>query len=153
MKSDVRNLLVKYKKTISVAESCTGGLLSNLLTYISGSSRYFVLGVVPYSNKAKEKVLGIPGELIAKKGPVSKEVALAMSDSVRKLAKTDFGIGITGIAGPTGGTMTKPVGTVFIAINARNKKICKKFIFKGSRASIRKVAALKALELLKNFIV
>lgn len=149
--SQIHKFLIKNKKTVSVAESCTGGLVSTLLTQISGSSKYFVLGVVAYSNAAKINVLQVPANLIAKKGAVSKEVAFGLSKSVRKLAQTDLGLGITGIAGPTGATPKKPKGTVFIAIDSKNKKVCKEFHFKGNRTKIRKRAALKALELLKAF--
>lgn len=148
----VHNLLIKNKKSISVAESCTGGLLSNLLTQISDSSKYFILGIVTYSNKSKENILKIPANIIAKKGAVSETVAKLLAKSVRLIAKTDFGIGITGIAGPSGGSKEKPVGTVFIAIDTKNKKICKKFKFSGSRATIRRKSALKALELLNRLI-
>src|SRR3989338_6419547 len=134
-------LLVKSKKTIAVAESCTGGLLSNLLTYIGGSSKYFILGVVAYSNKSKEDALNIPAGLIAKNGTVSAEVAKRMAQNVRKIANADFGLGITGIAGPSGATSNKPVGTVFIAISRKNKTISKKFHFTGNRAVIRKKTA------------
>jgi nicotinamide-nucleotide amidase len=144
----IHKLLVVKQKTVSVAESCTGGLLSKLLTQISGSSRYFLLGIIAYSNRSKESVLKIPPSLIKEKGAVSKEVALLMAKRIRALAKTDFGIGITGIAGPTGGTSAKPPGTVFIAVAGKNKNFCKKFYFSGNRQSIRKKSALKALELL-----
>ena len=146
----IHNLLIKNRKTIAVAESCTGGLAANILTQISGSSRYFILGMVVYHNKVKEKVLKIPSSIIAKKGAVSEEVARRMAEAVRKIAGTDFGIGITGIAGPTAGSAQKPVGTVFIAINSRDKKISKKFWFSGNRLTIRKNTALKSLELLKR---
>ncbi len=148
----IHNLLIKNRKTISVAESCTGGSLSALFTQISGSSKYFILGVVTYSNKSKEGILNIPPALIAKKGAVSQEVVQRMAQSVRKIAKTDFGIAITGIAGPTGGTPGKPVGTVFIAVNSKTKTICKKFHFSASRTAIRNKAALSALKLLRNFL-
>jgi len=150
--NQIHGILIKNKKTVAVAESCTGGLLSNLLTQISGSSQYFILGVVAYSNKAKVNILRIPAHLIAKKGAVSKGIAQKMAQSIRKLAQTDFGIGITGIAGPTGATPKKPIGTVFIAINSRNKNICKRYHFKGNRFAIRKKAALKSLELLRAII-
>jgi nicotinamide-nucleotide amidase len=149
----IHKLLIKTRKTIAVAESCTGGLLSSLLTQVSGSSSYFKLGVVAYSNTAKEKVLSVPQRLIARKGAVSEEVAIKLAQGVRKLAKADFGIGITGIAGPTGATPHKPVGTVFIAIASKNKTICKKFHFRGSRTSIRIKSAIKALELLKTHLI
>jgi PncC family amidohydrolase len=144
----IHKLLIKNGKTIAVAESCTGGSLSHLLTSQSGSSKYFILGVIPYSNKAKSKILKISAKLIAQKGAVSREVAEKMAQAVRKLAKADLGIGITGIAGPIGGTPQKPVGTVFIAVSHKDKTFCKKSHFTGTRASIRKKASLKALELI-----
>jgi len=148
----IHSLLIKNSKSVAVAESCTGGLLSKLLTDIPGSSQYFILGIITYSNKAKEAALRIPSWLIRKKGAVSAEVAKSMAGSVRKLANAVLGIGITGIAGPTGRTPQKPVGTVFIAIDSKHKKICQKFHFTGNRGSIRKKAALKALELLRNIL-
>ena len=146
--SQIHKLLLKNNLTIAVAESCTGGLLSCLLTQASGSSRYFILGVVVYSNTSKNKMLGVPNKLLVEKGAVSKEVAVKLAESIRKMAKTDFGIGITGIAGPTGVRPNKPVGTVFISVANHNKTICRKFSFTGNRTSVRKKAALKSLELL-----
>lgn len=147
----INRLLIKKEKIIAVAESCTGGELSDLLTQISGSSQYFILGVIAYSNKAKETILKIPHSVILKKGAVSREVAKMMARSIRKLAKADFGIGITGIAGPAGATPHKPKGTVFIAIDSRTEKTCKKFRFTGDRLTVRRMAALKALKLLERF--
>lgn len=151
--NQIHKSLIKNKKTIAVAESCTGGLLSSLLTQISGGSQYFILGIIAYSNKEKQRILKIPSVLILRKGAVSKEVAIIMAESVRKLAKTDFGIGVTGIAGPTGGTPQKPIGTVFIAVDAKNKKICKEFHFIGNRNTVKKKAVLKSLELLKTTLI
>ncbi len=145
-------LLIKNKKTIAVAESCTGGLLAGLLTRNSGSSQYFILGVVAYSNKAKEIILKIPRSLIKKYGAVSKTTAELMAQNIRRIANTDFAIGLTGIAGPKGRIPGKPVGTVFVAIDSKKKKICKRFVFKGIRALIRKKAALRSLELLKKML-
>jgi len=150
--NQIQKLLIKKQKTLAVAESCTGGLTSTLLTQFSGSSQYFILGVVAYNNRVKEYILKIPHSVIVKSGAVSKEVAGLMAKNIRKIAKTDFGISITGIAGPTGATPQKPVGTVFIAATSENKNISKKFLFKGSRNAIRKKSALKALELLKTLI-
>lgn len=144
----IHEFLIKTDQTIAVAESCTGGILSSFLTSFSGSSKYFKLGIVVYSNRAKEKLLKIPSLLIKQKGAVNAEVALLLAKNIRNIAKTDYGIGITGIAGPTGGTIKKPVGTVFIAVSCANRVICKKFRFSGSRSSIRKKSSLKALELL-----
>jgi nicotinamide-nucleotide amidase len=148
----IHKLLLKKGKTIAVAESCTGGILCGLLTNTSGSSGYFILGTVVYSSSSKNLLLKIPLSVIRKNGAVSKVVAFEMADSVRKLAKSDYGIGITGIAGPGGGTLLKPVGTVFIALSTKNKPICQRFLFKGNRTNIRQQAALTALRLLKKFI-
>ncbi len=150
--SQTHKFLIKRGKTVAVAESCTGGLVSRLLTQISGSSQYFILGVVAYSNQAKINILQLPASLIAKKGAVSKEVAENLAQSIRKLAKTDFGIGVTGIAGPTGGTAQKPVGTVFIAVSSKDKTLSKKFNFTGSRNSIIKKSAIQSLKLLRTFL-
>jgi PncC family amidohydrolase len=144
--------LLKSGKTVATAESCTAGMLSSLLTQLPNSSRYFILGITTYSNQAKQAILKIPPSVICKNGAVSKETALLMAQRVRKLAQADFGISITGIAGPTGGTPQKPVGTVFIALSSKNKSICKKFIFKGNRNSIREQASRKALQLLENIL-
>jgi len=150
--SQIHRILIKQDKTVSVAESCTGGLLSKLLTDLSGSSHFFILGIVAYNNKIKESILKIPKEAIRKNGAVSAEVATRMAKSIRKIAKTDFGIGVTGIAGPTGGSTVKPVGTVFIAVSNKNHVICKKFKFLGSRNSIRNKSSLNALKLLLALI-
>ena len=148
----IRALLLKNKMTIAVAESCTGGLTSALLTQLSGSSKYFISGMVAYSNEMKINTLGVPAIIIAKKGAVSADVALLMAKNIKKIANANFGIGITGIAGPTGGTPDKPVGTVFVAVSGRNKTICRKFRFKGRRTTIRKKAALTSLRLFKNLL-
>lgn len=140
--------LLNNAKTVSVAESCTGGLLSNLLTGIPGSSNYFLLGIVAYSNSSKEKILNVPKKIIAKYGAVSHIVAELMAENIRKKAKSDFGLSITGIAGPTGTTVLKPIGTVFISLSSKDKVICRKFHFRGMRQSIRKKAAYQALRLL-----
>lgn len=146
------NLLISGKKTVAVAESCTGGLLSEILTRISGSSRYFILGIVAYSNTSKQSILKIAPPLIAKKGAVSKEVAEKMAESIRRLSGADFGIGITGITGPGGKKPGKPVGTVFISLEEKKRKLCKKFHFTGNRACIRKKTAQKALEILAGML-
>lgn len=144
----IHQQLLHNHKTIAVAESCTGGLLANLLTQESGSSNYFLLGVVTYSNKSKEKILNIPTQTIAKYGAVSAQVAKLMAANIRKKIKSDFGIGITGIAGPSGATCTKPIGTVFIALADKNKTLCRLYSFSGQRADIRQKSAKAALHLL-----
>jgi len=141
--------LLAGKKTVAVAESCSGGLLSKLLTDTPGSSHYFILGIIAYSNQAKQELLGIPRRTLKRYGAVSAPVARAMAQNVRKISHTDFGIAITGIAGPKGATALKPVGTVFIAVAAKNKTRCKKFLFKGARAQIRLKSALKSLTIVE----
>ena len=150
--NQIHKFLLKKHKTIAVAESCTGGLCSYPLTGLSGRSKYFSLGIVAYSNLVKKNILKVPAAIMAKNGAVSHQVASLMAKNIRKIEKSNFGIGLTGIAGPTGGTPQKPVGTVFIAINSQNRNICKEFHFKGSRNTIRKEAALEAIRLLKNII-
>ena len=113
---EIASLLFAAKKTIAVAESCTGGLIAHALTNISGSSLYFSAGFVAYSNEAKSQFLKIPPKTIARFGAVSKQVAIAMAKNVRALAHTDVGLAATGIAGHNGGSKQKPVGTVYIAL-------------------------------------
>ena len=148
LSKQINNKLIKHKKTISVAESCTGGLLSSLLTKHPGASIYFLLGVVAYSNNSKNKILGIHEKIIKKYGAVSDKVAILMAKNIRKKINADFGISITGIAGPTGTTALKPKGTVYIGLSAKNKIICRLFLLSGNREEIRKNAALKAMRLL-----
>lgn len=145
-------IMRKEEMTLAVAESCTGGLLSSRITNASGSSDYFIMGIVAYSNEIKENVLGVSDKLIKKFGAVSKEVALEMAKGVRLLAGADIGIGITGIAGPTGGTRSKPVGLVHIALVTDKRRIVKKFRFRGPRSEIKLQASQNALDLLKNNI-
>ena len=140
--------LRKRKLTLSTAESCTGGLLGNLITNVSGSSDYFMGGVVSYSNEAKIKILNVPEKIIRDYGAVSKECAYHMAENVKSLFKTDFGISITGIAGPTGGTPQKPVGLVFIGIATKEVAYVFKRIFGGTRIEIKMKSALESLYLL-----
>ena len=148
----VGGLLVKKRMTIGVAESCTGGLLSNRLTDVSGSSKYFTMGVVTYSNSSKENLLAIRREVLQKHGAVSKEVALAMAKGAMWLSCADIGVGITGIAGPTGGTRSKPVGLIYIAIVTDKKSIVKEMRFKGSREEIKFLSSQVALDLIRKNI-
>jgi nicotinamide-nucleotide amidase len=141
--------LAAKQLTLSVAESCTGGLIAKLLTDVPGSSAYFTHGWITYSNKAKIEELGVPQELIAEFGAVSKQVASAMAKSARQKAKTDFAIAITGIAGPAGGTKEKPVGLVFISVSSDNICKTKRFYFSHTRDIIRHRAALTALNMLR----
>jgi len=139
--------LLKNKLSVAVAESCTGGLVSKLLTDLPGSSRFFLLGIVAYSNLAKKNILKIPAKVLTEEGAVSAKTASLLAKSIRRISGADLGIGITGIAGPTGGSKQKPVGTVFIAMVRKNRSICKEFHFTGDRDAVRKKAAIKALQL------
>jgi nicotinamide-nucleotide amidase len=148
----VGKLLLEKNKTIAVAESCTGGLIGARFTNISGSSQYFERGVITYSNSAKTELLGVPQEIIEKYGVVSEEVAILMAEGVRKLAKTDYGLSVTGVAGPTGGTPQKPVGLVFIGFAHENDSFAQKFLFGEDRRSNRERASQAALNLVRLFL-
>jgi len=136
--------------TLSVAESCTGGLVAQRLTDVPGSSKYFIEGVVAYANDAKTRTLGVEPMLLMEHGAVSGPVAEAMAEGIRKRAGTDFGLSITGIAGPDGGTEEKPVGTVFIALASDVKTEHRKFKLPGDRHLIRWRASQAALDMLRR---
>ena len=137
---------------IAVAESCTGGLLSSVVTDVSGSSGYFVLGVVVYSKEQKNKLLKIPESILKRDSPVSKKVSLLMAENVRELSETDFGIGITGYAGPFGGTKKNPQGTVYIAVSGKGSTLGKKYLFRGKRPVVKEKAVYSALLFLKELL-
>jgi PncC family amidohydrolase len=141
-------LLLKHKKALSTAESCTGGMIAKVITDIPGSSRYFMGGVVSYSNEVKIKVLHVSKKLIEKHGAVSKEVAEAMVRGVQRLMHTDCAIAVTGIAGPDGGTAKKPVGLVYISVACGKGIEVKRFIFQKDRDGNRKETTSTAIEML-----
>jgi nicotinamide-nucleotide amidase len=145
--------LKKQKLTIATAESCTGGLLSHILTNISGSSDYFDRGIVSYSNKSKIQLLGVPENLLKKYGAVSKQVAKAMADGVRTKSNVDIGISTTGIAGPTGGTKEKPVGLVYISVSNKDSVIVKKLLFSGDRLQNKESTCNMALQMLLDILI
>lgn len=134
-------------ETLAVAESCTGGLIGSLLTDVPGSSRVFPGGVVAYGNRPKREVLGIDAELLFAHGAVSAEAASAMAEAVRGLLHTDAGLGVTGIAGPTGGSAQKPIGTVFIACASATGTVVERHRWTGDRETYKHKTALAALEL------
>jgi len=144
--------LLSRGKKLAVAESCSGGLLGHRLTNIPGSSQFLIADLVCYSNDAKRVLLKIPEETLVSCGAVSETVAELMARNVRTLFKSDYGIGITGIAGPSGGTRTKPVGLTFIAIATEAEALCLKCHFPGTRAQIKKAATTTALNMLLEFI-
>ncbi|HSV43190.1 MAG TPA: CinA family protein [Candidatus Bathyarchaeia archaeon] len=144
--------LIAQHKTIATAESCTGGLISSRLTDVSGSSKAFLSGIIAYSDNSKKTFLQVPAAILQNNGAVSEPVATAMAKNVREIHRADFGVGITGIAGPTGGTKTKPVGLVYIAVATAQEAVCLKCQFKGTRKQIKSQAATQALKLLKEFL-
>jgi nicotinamide-nucleotide amidase len=139
--------------TLAVAESCTGGLVSHRLTEIPGSSAYFMEGVVTYSNEAKTRLLGVPAELIEQHGAVSAEVAEAMAEGVKRRAATDFGLSVTGVAGPGGGTTEKPVGLVYISLADDAHTEHRRIMLPGDRHLIRWRASQSALDLLRRRLI
>jgi nicotinamide-nucleotide amidase len=134
--------------TLAIAESCTGGLICDRITNISGSSDYFEGGMVTYSNESKAEYLGVPSNDIKKYGAVSPQVAKKMAQGVRKAFHTTFGLSTTGVAGPTGGTKRSPIGRVFIGLADGKRMRVKKLDLKGSRQEIKKEAAEKGLQFL-----
>jgi len=141
--------LAQTGRTMAVAESCTGGLLAELTTDVPGSSRYFLCGWVTYSNESKSRELGVLPALIETHGAVSEQVAVAMAQGARHKAGADFAIGITGIAGPGGGSEHKPVGLVYIAVSSRDGTDISRYVFPHDRSSVRLRAAQTALNLLR----
>jgi nicotinamide-nucleotide amidase len=139
--------------TLAVAESCTGGLIAERLTNVPGSSKYFIEGLVTYSNESKQRLLGVDKKLIREFGAVSQQVARDMARGVRHRAKTDFGLAVTGIAGPDGGTEEKPVGLVFIALADDAHTEHKRFVLPGDRELIRWRASQAALDLLRRRLI
>ncbi|MCL4468511.1 MAG: CinA family protein [Deltaproteobacteria bacterium] len=139
--------LISTNKTISTAESCTGGMIAKFITDIPGSSKYYKGGIVSYSNETKVKILGVDNKLLEKHGAVSKDVAIAMVKGVQKLMQTDFAVAVTGIAGPDGGTYKKPVGLVYIAAAYGDEVIVKRFSFYRNRDLNRRLTTFNALKM------
>ena len=139
--------------TLAVAESCTGGLIAERLTNVPGSSAYFLEGVVTYANEAKTRLLGVDKKIIKEFGAVSSQVARDMARGIRHDAKTDFGLAVTGIAGPGGGTEEKPVGLVYIALADDAHTEHKRLMLPGDRELIRWRASQAALDLLRRRLI
>ena len=145
------NLLKNKKLKISFAESCTGGMLSNTITSVSGSSKVFNLGLVVYSNQSKIKVLKVSKKIIKKYGAVSEQVCKIMAKNISKIGKTYMSLSVTGIAGPKGGTRKKPVGLVYVGIKKGKKITIKKYLFKNKgRSYIQRASVNKSLSLILN---
>jgi len=148
LEKKVGKILLEKSLTLGLAESCTGGLVAARITSVPGSSAYFMAGFVTYSNRAKTRFLSIPEKIIKRHGAVSSVVAGRMAKGVLSAAEVDIGLSITGIAGPTGGSPEKPVGTVFMALATRKHVLIQKFLFSGSRSAIRRQASNEALKML-----
>lgn len=149
----VGRLLVERGLTLALAESCTGGLVGARLTSVPGSSRYFLGSLVAYHNQVKEKVLGVPSEVLRAHGAVSQETALAMARSARSLTGAGLGLSVTGIAGPEGGTPAKPVGLTYIALDTPQGSFCREFRFPGRREAVRQGAANAALNMVRLYLL
>jgi nicotinamide-nucleotide amidase len=148
----IANLLTSHCKTIATAESCSGGLLSHLLTNISGSSQYFMQGIVSYSNESKINLLNVSKTVLESCGAVSESIAKEMADGIRINAGVDIGLSTTGIAGPTGGTKEKPIGLVFIALSTKQGTYVKRFRFHGNRIENKYNTARQALQFLDTYL-
>jgi nicotinamide-nucleotide amidase len=142
--------LKELGQTLALAESCTGGYLSHLITSVAGSSAYYIGGVVSYANAVKMEVLGIPSDMLELNGAVSGPVAERMAEGVKRALKSDWAVATTGIAGPDGGTVEKPVGTVWIAVAGPDGVVATKGVFMGSRDLVIRRAAMAALNMLRR---
>jgi len=148
LEESLGELLRKNCASVAVAESCTGGLVGARITDVAGSSEYFAGGIIAYSNEVKIRELGVSVELLAEHGAVSDPVARQMAEGVRKRFGSRYGIGVTGIAGPGGGSEAKPCGTVFIGLASADDVSVGRFVFEGDRTSVRIQSVIAALELL-----
>jgi nicotinamide-nucleotide amidase len=153
LEKTIGELLRERKWTLAIAESCTGGLVCDRITDVSGSSGYFMGGMVTYSNESKAEHLGISLDYIKKYGAVSSQVAKKMAQGVRETFNTTFGLSTTGVAGPTGGTKRSPVGRVFIGIASGKRIWVKKLDFKGNRREIKEKAIKRSLEFFYEILV
>jgi PncC family amidohydrolase len=145
-------LLRSQGLTLAVAESCTGGGLGDAITDVPGSSGYFLGGVVAYSNRVKEELLGVPRSLLQAEGAVSPEAAMAMAQGARRLLKGNLALAVTGIAGPGGGTDAKPVGLVYIALATPGETSWRRYLWGGSRRENKEASVRAALQLLLNHL-
>ena len=153
MEVQVGKLLQERELSLAVAESCTGGYLSHLVTNVPGASGYFRGGVIAYDNRIKSSLLGVQEQTLAQYGAVSKETVLELAEAVRRLFTASIGIGITGIAGPGGGTASKPVGTVWIGFSAPDKIFAEHHFWPGKRILIKENAAQQALSYLIEYLL
>ena len=153
MESAVHNLIAKKKLSLAIAESCTGGLLGELLTRTAGSSQYFLGGAITYHNDLKTNLLGVSKRLLRKHGAVSDAVAQAMATGIKAVTGATIAVSITGLAGPSGGTAAKPIGTFIVGIAHGKRVESYKFFIHSSRKSIRTYAAWMTLDVLRRHLL
>jgi PncC family amidohydrolase len=146
--SRIGPLLRRHGTTVATAESCTGGLIASLLTDVSGSSDYYLGGVIAYANEVKRDVLGVSAETLQTVGAVSQEAALQMARGARRLLEADYALSTTGIAGPTGGTPEKPVGLVYIALVGPDVERCERHVWTRDRLGNKRLSAQRAIQML-----
>jgi nicotinamide-nucleotide amidase len=149
LETKIVRLLTERKQSLAVAESCTGGYISHRLTNVPGASAVFSCGLVTYSNEAKQTFLGVRPETLAQFGAVSEPVAREMAEGARRAGKTDYAVAVTGIAGPGGGTLEKPMGTVFIALATSRETRVFRCFYPGDRLVFKQATSQQALEQLK----
>jgi nicotinamide-nucleotide amidase len=153
LEEEIISLLIKDGRTLAIAESCTGGLVGHRLTQVPGSSVPFLGGVIAYDNAVKEKLLGVPAEVLETQGAVSEETARAMAAGVRRLLGAQVSVAVTGIAGPTGETPDKPLGLTYVALSAEpDVSICERHVWKGDRHENKEASAEATLSLLRRYL-
>jgi nicotinamide-nucleotide amidase len=145
-------LLLRHRATLATAESCTGGLIGHLLTNVSGSSYYYLGGVMAYANAVKRNVLGVRAETLETEGAVSEPTALQMAHGVCRLLDADYGLAVTGIAGPTGATPGKPIGLAYIALVGPGVERCERHVWDGDRVENKALSARRALQMLIEYL-
>jgi PncC family amidohydrolase len=148
----VGELLGQRQLTLATAESCTGGLVGHRLTEVPGSSEYFLGGVIAYSNDVKERVLGVSHATLDTHGAVSSETALEMAHGARRVLHTDIAVSVTGIAGPTGGTIDKPIGLTYIAVAAERYERVERFVWDSDRSGNKWLSSESALQLVRDYV-
>jgi PncC family amidohydrolase len=152
LEEQIGALLRKHEKTISIAESCTGGFISHRITNVPGSSNYYNCSVIAYSNQCKTDTLHVSPKTLKKFGAVSRQTATEMAQGIKQVSVSDLGLAVTGIAGPGGGTLEKPVGLVYICLVSDESVVCEEFRFKGKREEIKFQASEAALEMIKKHV-
>ena len=153
LQKTVVSMLLSRGLTLATAESCTGGLIAKKITEVAGASACFQTGFVTYANETKEKLLGVSHDMLKEYGAVSEQTALAMSLGARKRSGSDIGVGVTGIAGPGGGTEEKPVGLVYISISAKDFHQAYRLLLTGGRDMVRERAAMHVLDMVRRYLL